>query len=98
VPVTTQLWVTTVEPDDAEAAVSLQVTAFQAAITLGAIVGGVLLDHAGLAAVFLTAAAVAVLAGVGFALLPAQPAVARQRPGVVPRSAEKARTKAASDV
>lgn len=97
VPVTTQLWVTTVEPDDAEAAVSLQVTAFQAAITLGAIVGGVLLDHSGLAAVFLTAAAAAVLAGVGFALLPAQPAVARQRPGVVPRSAEKARTKAASD-
>ncbi|MGO4452833.1 MFS transporter [Arthrobacter sp. RAF14] len=97
VPVTTQLWVTTVEPDDAEAAVSLQVTAFQAAITLGAVVGGLLLDHSGLAAVFLTAATAAVLAGVGFAALPAQPAEARQRPGVVPSSAENARTNAASD-
>ncbi|MFJ3956130.1 MFS transporter [Arthrobacter sp. NPDC090010] len=98
VPVTTQLWVTTVEPDDAEAAVSLQVTAFQTAITLGAVVGGLLLDHSGLAAVFLTAATAAVLGGVGFAALPAQPAEARQRPGVVPSSAENARTKAASEV
>ncbi|GAA1785602.1 hypothetical protein GCM10009735_15960 [Actinomadura chokoriensis] len=44
--VATQLWVTRVEPERAESALSLQVTAFQVAITLGSASGGALLDAA----------------------------------------------------
>ncbi|MDX6744217.1 MFS transporter [Actinocorallia sp. A-T 12471] len=69
VPVATQLWVTRVEPERAESAVALQVTAFQVAITLGSASGGVLLDAHGVTAALLLGAAAAVAAGVLFALL-----------------------------
>ncbi|ONH22389.1 MFS transporter [Pseudofrankia asymbiotica] len=69
VPVATQLWVTRVEPDRAESAVSLQVTAFQAAITLGAVAGGALLDARGVRSPLVVGAAAALAAGIGFGLL-----------------------------
>lgn len=69
IPVATQLWVTRVESERAESAMSLQVMAFQVAITLGSAVGGALLDAYGIATPFVVGAAAAVAAGLGFALL-----------------------------
>ncbi|SNQ51045.1 MFS transporter [Frankia canadensis] len=69
VPVATQLWVTRVEPDRVESAVSLQVTAFQVAITAGAAAGGALLDAHGVRVPLLAGAAAALAAGLGFGLL-----------------------------
>lgn len=69
VPVATQLWVTRVEPERAESALGLQVTAFQVAITLGSASGGALLDAHDVSAPLLMGAASAALAGVGFAVL-----------------------------
>lgn len=69
VPVATQLWVTRVESEHAESAVGLQVTAFQVAITVGAAVGGALLDAHGVRMPFLIGAVAAVVAGMGFALI-----------------------------
>lgn len=68
-PVATQLWVTRVEPERAESAISLQVTAFQVAITFGSASGGVLLDTYGITAALLLGTASAVAAGTVFALL-----------------------------
>ena len=79
VPVATQLWVTRVEPQRAESAVSLQVTAFQVAIAAGAAVGGTVVDGPGVAVAFLVGAAFAAAAGVGFGLLPASPTAAPDR-------------------
>jgi predicted MFS family arabinose efflux permease len=67
VPVATQLWVTRVEPQRAESAMSLQVTAFQVAITLGSAAGGALLDGYGVRAPLLVGAAAAGAAGLGWA-------------------------------
>jgi predicted MFS family arabinose efflux permease len=69
VPVATQLWVTRVEPERSESALSLQVTAFQVAITLGSATGGVLLDRHGITSALLLGTVVATAAGVGFAAL-----------------------------
>lgn len=69
VPVITQLWVTRVEPERAESAMSLQVTAFQIAITAGSSLGGVLLDGHGVRPLMLVGAAAAVAAGLGWAFL-----------------------------
>lgn len=69
VPVATQLWVTRVEPERAESALSLQVTAFQVAITLGSAVGGVLLDRSSVGVVLLVGAGLAFASGIGFVLL-----------------------------
>jgi len=69
VPVITQLWVTRVEPERAESAMSLQVTAFQVAITAGSVVGGALLDRHGVESLLLVGAAAAVAAGLGWAAL-----------------------------
>jgi DHA1 family purine ribonucleoside efflux pump-like MFS transporter len=69
VPVATQLWVTRVEPERAESAMSLQVTAFQVAITIGSAAGGALLDGYGVRTPLLVGAAAAVAAGLGWALL-----------------------------
>lgn len=74
VPVTTQLWVSTVEPARAEAAVALQVTAFQTAITIGSALGGLLLDRVGLGTALLVGAVAAALAAIGFASLRVRPA------------------------
>lgn len=86
VPVATQLWVTTVEPERAESAISLQVTAFQVAIVLGSVVGGRLVDHAGVGSALLLGAFAAIVGAAGFASLPARSADRRadlrQVPGV----------------
>lgn len=72
VPVFGTLWVTRAEPDRAEAAVSLNVTAFQVAITLGAAVGGAIVDSSGVQPALLVGAGAALLAGVGFGLVRAR--------------------------
>lgn len=69
VPVTTQLWVSRIEPKRVESAVSLQVTAFQAAITVGAIAGGLVVDHRDVWTAMGVGAIAAALAAVGFAVL-----------------------------
>lgn len=69
VPVVTQLWVTRVEPQRAESAMSLQVTAFQVAITAGSVLGGALLDRYGVQSLLLVGAAATVAAGLGWAVL-----------------------------
>jgi predicted MFS family arabinose efflux permease len=69
VPVATQLWVTRVEPERAESAVSLQVTAFQLAIMGGSAAGGAILDAFGMTTVLVVGAATAGAGGLGFALL-----------------------------
>ncbi|TQM09139.1 DHA1 family purine ribonucleoside efflux pump-like MFS transporter [Pseudonocardia kunmingensis] len=69
VPVATQLWVTRVEPERAESAMSLQVTAFQVAITLGASMGGVIVDARGVGPALVVGASVAAVAALGFGLL-----------------------------
>lgn len=68
-PVITQLWVTRVEPERAESAMSLQVTAFQVAITAGSALGGALLDGHGVQSLLLVGAGAAVAAGLGWAVL-----------------------------
>lgn len=74
VPVATQLWVTTAEPQRTESALALQVTAFQAAIMLGSVLGGRLLDGTGLTPVLLTGAVLALIGAAGFAALRGRPA------------------------
>ena len=69
VPVATQLWVTRVDPERAESALSLQVTAFQVAITLGSASGGVLLDAHGVTTAFVFGAGFAAASGLLFAAL-----------------------------
>ncbi len=69
VPVATQLWVTRVEPERSESAVSLQVAAFQVAITLGAASGGALVDGHGVVAALMLGAVLAAAGGLAFAVL-----------------------------
>ncbi|SDS38820.1 MFS transporter [Microlunatus soli] len=69
VPVATQLWVTRVEPERAESALGLQVTAFQLAITAGSALGGVLVDDHGVTTALSVGAVVAFASAVGFAAL-----------------------------
>lgn len=69
VPVATQLWVTRVDPEHAESAMVLQVTAFQVAITLGAAVGGAIVDAHPVQSVLLVGVAFTVASGVGFSVL-----------------------------
>jgi len=73
VPVATQLWVTHAEPHGTEAALALQVTAFQLAIMLGSALGGELLDVAGLGPVLLVGAGLAIVGAAGFASLRGAP-------------------------
>lgn len=68
-PVTTQLWVARAEREHTESAMSLQVAAFQTAITVGSAVGGAVVDGHGVSAALVLGAAVAVVSGVGFAVL-----------------------------
>ncbi|RWF38525.1 MAG: MFS transporter, partial [Mesorhizobium sp.] len=70
VPVGLQTWLVRAAPDEAESAGGLMVATFQVAIALGAVFGGLLVDHAGVASAFaycgiatLLAALVAVLMG-----------------------------------
>ncbi|GAA1121340.1 purine ribonucleoside efflux pump NepI [Kribbella jejuensis] len=68
-PVVTQLWVATAEREHTESAMSLQVTAFQTAITVGSAVGGAFVDDHGVAATLVLGAVCALLSGIGFAVL-----------------------------
>lgn len=68
-PVATQLWMTRTEPERTESALSLQVMAFQTAITAGAAGGGALLDNYGVTTVLVVGAVVAGVAGVGFGVV-----------------------------
>ena len=74
VPVLTQLWVTRVEPRHSESALSLQVTAFQVAITVGAVVGGAIVDAYDVRVALLLGAGCAAASGLCFALLRVPPA------------------------
>lgn len=69
VPVATQLWVTRIDPQFAESALSLQVTAFQVAITLGSAVGGAIVEACQIQVALLVGAAAAATSGLGFGLL-----------------------------
>lgn len=68
VPVSTRLWVTSVDPARAESALGLQVTAFQVAIMVGSVTGGALVDHTGVGALLLGAVA-AIVGAIGFGAL-----------------------------
>jgi predicted MFS family arabinose efflux permease len=69
VPVATQLWVTRIEPERAESAVSLNVMGFQLAIMIGSAAGGALLDAQGVRLPFVAGAAAAAVSGLGFGLI-----------------------------
>lgn len=69
IPVVVQLWGARVEPQRTESAMSLSVTAFQVAITVGSALGGALLDGYGVRPLLLVGAGAAVAAGIGWALL-----------------------------
>lgn len=69
VPAATQLWVARAEPVRTESAISLQVTAFQVAITAGSALGGVLLDGYGVRPLLVIGAGAAVAAGLGWAFV-----------------------------
>jgi DHA1 family purine ribonucleoside efflux pump-like MFS transporter len=84
VPVLTQLWVTRVETRHTESALALQVTAFQVAITFGAIVGGALVDAYDVRVALFLGAACAAAGGLLFALLRI-PGRSGHRGGVAPR-------------
>lgn len=73
VPVLTQLWVATAEPTRVESAVALQVTAFQIAIMIGAVVGGAIVDARGPDTAMLLGAGAALVAVVGFAAIRVRP-------------------------
>jgi predicted MFS family arabinose efflux permease len=69
VPVIVQLWGSRVEPHRTESAMSLSVTAFQVAITVGSALGGALLDGYGVRPLLMVGAGAAVAAGLGWAFL-----------------------------
>lgn len=69
VPVVVQLWGSRVEPKRTESAMSLSVTAFQVAITVGSALGGALLDGYGVRPLLMVGAGAAVAAGLGWAVL-----------------------------
>jgi DHA1 family purine ribonucleoside efflux pump-like MFS transporter len=69
VPVIVQLWGSRVEPRRTESAMSLTVTSFQVAITVGSALGGALLDGYGVRSLLLVGAGAAVAAGLGWAFL-----------------------------
>ncbi|WP_217578517.1 MFS transporter [Mesorhizobium sp. GbtcB19] len=75
VPVGLQTWLVRAAPDQAESAGGLMVATFQVAIALGAIVGGLLVDHAGVASAFGYSGAATLLAAlVAFLMGPKQAA------------------------
>lgn len=66
-PVATQLWMARIAPTHVESALSLQVMAFQVAITTGSASGGALLDSYGVEAALAGGAIAAAIAGLGSA-------------------------------
>ncbi|MEO5759291.1 MAG: MFS transporter, partial [Mesorhizobium sp.] len=69
VPVGLQTWLVREAPDQAESAGGLMVATFQVAIALGAVFGGLLVDHAGVASAFAYCSAATLLAAVVVFLL-----------------------------
>jgi predicted MFS family arabinose efflux permease len=88
VPVATQLWVTRVDPPQAESAIVLQVTAFQVAITLGSIVGGAIVDAHPVQTALLVSAAFAAASGAGFFALRGAPRLRSPATPVEPSGGE----------
>lgn len=64
IPTTVQTWAARVEPDRMEPAGGLVVAGFQLAITLGAAVGGLLVDGVGVTQTFILGGVVAMLGGI----------------------------------
>ncbi|MCZ8547027.1 MFS transporter [Mesorhizobium qingshengii] len=64
VPVGMQTWLVRAAPDHAESAGGLMVATFQVAIALGAVFGGLLVDHAGVASAFAYCGAATLLAAI----------------------------------
>ncbi|MEZ2332434.1 MFS transporter [Mesorhizobium sp. RCC_202] len=64
VPVGLQTWLVRAAPDEAESAGGLMVATFQVAIALGAVFGGLLVDHAGVASAFAYSAIATLLAAI----------------------------------
>lgn len=62
VPVGLQSWLVRAAPDQAESAGGLMVATFQVAIALGAVFGGLLVDHTGVASAFAHCGAATLLA------------------------------------
>jgi DHA1 family purine ribonucleoside efflux pump-like MFS transporter len=69
VPVGLQTWLVREAPDQAESAGGLMVSTFQVAIALGAVFGGLLVDHAGVASAFAYCGSATLLAAVVVFLL-----------------------------
>lgn len=69
VPVGLQTWLVRAAPDQAESAGGLMVSTFQVAIALGAVFGGLLVDHAGVASAFAYCGVATLLAAVVVFLL-----------------------------
>ncbi|MFA6156468.1 MFS transporter [Mesorhizobium sp.] len=69
VPVGLQTWLVREAPDQAESAGGLMVATFQVAIALGAVSGGLLVDHAGVASAFAYCGSATLLAAVVVFLL-----------------------------
>lgn len=72
IPTMVQTWMAGVAPDRLESAGGLVVAAFQIAITIGAAVGGLLVDSVGVGAAFLGGGVAAVLGGVVLTLAKAR--------------------------
>lgn len=62
IPVSVQTWMLRAAPDQAESAGGLMVTAFQVAIATGAVIGGLLVDNAGVSSAFAYAGIATLLA------------------------------------
>jgi predicted MFS family arabinose efflux permease len=63
VPLALQTWLLAATPDSPEASSAILITVMQAAIAVGSAVGGVLVDSAGLTAVFVVSGGIAIAAG-----------------------------------
>lgn len=64
VPVELQSWLVRAAPDQAESAGGLMVATFQVAIAMGAVFGGLLVDHAGVGSAFAYCGAATLLAAI----------------------------------
>jgi DHA1 family purine ribonucleoside efflux pump-like MFS transporter len=69
IPTGLQTWIARIEPERLESASGLMIATFQAAIALGALAGGVLVDAAGVRWALVAGGAAAALGGVGLAAL-----------------------------
>ena len=73
VPLSLQTLMLTATPDSPEASSAMFITVSQAAIAVGSAIGGVLVDSAGLASVFVVAGLTAIVAGLFAGIAQARP-------------------------